>query len=132
MEIKITDFFKNAAPSDFSASCAEIGQNAARDTWQAALEEAEDTLMLHTSEQLEAFRDHIRGFGAWSDEEIDGYSVTELNALFIQCVSGDIREAGLDTDCPDWTEYERGASAGQYSGRLYLGDDSEIYYSIGD
>lgn len=38
MEINITTFFNNAAPMDYSASIAEIGDDAGPSTWRAANE----------------------------------------------------------------------------------------------
>ena len=42
MEIDITDFFKNAAPMDYSASAVEIGRDAGAHTWRAAMDDADD------------------------------------------------------------------------------------------
>jgi hypothetical protein len=132
MELDITEFFESCNPADFSASAAELGKNAARITWQASLEEAENTHLLETPAQFDAFRDYMKGFGAWEDDEINGWTAEECNALLIQVISGDIRESCLDTSCPDWAEYEEGAEAGQYSGRICQGDDGKIYYYIGE
>lgn len=134
MEIDITDFFNECAPMDYSASRAEIGDNAGADTWRAACEAAPEWPLLDTEEKRQAFRDHVRDFGAWSDEEIAGWSDDELTALLIQLIAGDIREAGLDTTAPDWEQYEKDCEAGQASGRLYGGPmstDGRIYYYLG-
>lgn len=131
MEIEVTDFFNQAAPMDYSASAAELGQDAGRITWRHACEAAPDYPHLDTEEKREAFREYIRGFGAWSDGEIAAWSDVELGALFLQCVAGDIREAGLDTDAPDWAAYQAGAEGGQYSGRLFCGEDGRVYYYVG-
>lgn len=134
MEIDITDFFNECAPMDYSASVAEIGRDAGRVTWTAAVEDAPDWPLLDTEEKRQAFRDHAAGFGAWSEEEIAAWSDDELTALFIQMVAGDIREAGLDTAAPDWEQYEKDCEGGQASGRLYGGPmstDGRIYYYLG-
>lgn len=91
MEINITRFYNEAAPMDYSASVAEIGQDAGPSTWRAACEDAPDYNMLDTDEKRDAFRTFVKGFGAWTDEEIAAWSDIELNALFIQLVSGDMR-----------------------------------------
>jgi hypothetical protein len=126
MEINITRIFTSGeySPMDYSASVAEIGNNAGKITWNNALESSEDYSPLDTPEKLEAFRDHVEGFGAWSEEEIAAWNVTECNALFVQLVSGDIREAGLDVDNPDWDEYEA-------NDNIFQGIDGEIYYYLG-
>lgn len=129
MELNITRFFNEAAPMDYSASCAEIGQDAGPATWAAACDDSADYPMLDTDEKREAFKAHVRGFGAWSDDEIAAWSDAELNALLIQFIAGDIREAGLDSNAPDWVAYEADENMAH---RLFKGLDNEIYYYIGD
>lgn len=132
MEIDISRLFHSGdyAPMNYSASVAEIGQNAGNITWKAACDDANDFgPMLVTPKQLDAFRDHVTGFGAWSEEEIAAWSDNECNALFLQLVSGDIREADLDTDNPDWEEYYENDSV---AGRMFEGIDGHIYYQLGD
>ena len=131
MELNISRFFKEAASTDYSASVAEIGRNAGPDTWRAACDDSGDYMMLDDEDKREAFRKHVREFGAWSDDEIAAWSDVELNALLIQMIAGDIREAGLDQLDPDWDEYEAGCREGIYSFRLFVGDDGEVYYYIG-
>ena len=132
MEIDITTFFKDAAPMDYSASVAEIGNNAGRATWQAACDDSEDFMLLDSDEKREEFRRYVKTFGAWSEDEIAAWSNIELNALLIQMISGDIREADLDTDDPDWDKYQEDSEAGRISGRIFKADDSKIYYYIGE
>lgn len=135
MEIDITSFVTNESPMDFSASVAEIGNNAARDTWNAACEQAADSPLLESEEQLQAFRDHVKGFGAWDKEEIAGWSDAECNALFIQLISGDMREMGMDdSDLEDfdWEDCRKRQEAGQCPSNLYMGDNGRYYYYLGD
>lgn len=133
MEINITEFVKNSDPFDFSASIMERGKNAGPETWNNAVEEAKTSSLLTTEEQLEALRDYVKEFGAWSEEQIAAWSDDECNALFIQLISGDMREAGLDS-CDleefDWAEYERRSQAGQISGNIFKSDDGLIYYQL--
>ena len=135
MEINITSFMQNEDPYEYSASRFERGDNAARDTWNNAMDQAAREQLLTTPKELDALRDHVRGFGAWDGEDIDGWSADECNALLIQLISGDMREAGMD-ECDldefDWAEYERRANEGQISGRIYRGADGQIYYYLGD
>lgn len=135
MEIEITKFFKEAAPMDYSASVAEIGDNAGQATWQAtwqaACEDAPDYNFLNTDDKRQEFRDYVEDFGAWDSGEIAAWSDVELNALFIQMVAGDIREADLDQENPDWAQYGQDASDGRISGRMFPTDDGKVYYYIG-
>jgi hypothetical protein len=134
MELDITKFFREAAPMDYSASRAEIGQSAGEDTWRAAREDAEEYDILPTDEAREAFRDHIKGFGAWEPEEIAAFTDTELSALCLQMVAGDMREADLSADADDdaWAEYQKRAERGSLSGRISRGTDGTVYYYLGD
>jgi len=98
------------------------------------LKEGSETPLLTTPEQLDALRDHVRGYGAWSVAEIDAWSPAECNAMFIQLINGDMREAGLDNQLPDeidWAEYDRRAEAGQISGAIFKSGET-IFYSLSD
>lgn len=136
MEIDITSFFENADPFEFSHSRAEGGPNAGPETWQAALREGAETPLLTTPEQLDALRDHVRGYGAWEAAEIAAWSPAECNALFIQLISGHIRESGLDQatteDSPEWTAYQEGAEEGRWGGSISRSDDGRIWYYLDD
>ena len=130
MELNITKFFTESCPMDYSASIAEIGNDAARSTWQAANDDSDDFPMLDSDDKREEFRRYVKTFGAWEDSEIRSWSDSELNALLIQMISGDIREANLDTENPDWTQYEKDSESGRVSGRIFKGNDSQIYYHV--
>ncbi len=116
MELNITRFYRDACPRDYSASVAEIGRNAGPDTWRAANDDSDEYPILDTPEKREAFREYIKGFGAWDDTEIAGFTYTALNALCIQFIAGDIREHGLDSE---------------NGGNLFEGVDGEIYFYCG-
>ena len=137
MELCISAFFEGVNPHDLSASRVELGENAGKITWANAMQEAaeRDPPLLDNEDKMGAFRDFIRGFGAWDDETINGWSSQECNALLAQFIAGDMREAGFGDSTPDdaaWQEYERRANDGAISGRLYRGDDGAVYFSISD
>ena len=133
MEINITKFFNESEPSNYSASRAERGDNAGPETWAAANEAVSDFLLLDTEEKVQALRDYARGFGAWEQKEIDGWTIQECNALLIQMISGDIREVrGMSPATWDWVAYEEQAEKGSIVGRIGRGSDDEIYYYLGD
>lgn len=131
MELNITEFYNNASPRDYSASVAEIGANAGPDTWRAACDDSPDYMILDDDDKRQAMREHMRGFGAWSDAEIAAWSDTELNALLIQCIAGDIRESFL-ADGGTWAMYYQQAEQGIVSSRLFSDDNGQVYYTIGD
>jgi hypothetical protein len=134
MELNITEFFRAADPFSYSASKAEMGDNAGSATYQAACNA--DFQILTTDEQRTAFRAFVAESGGWDEEEINEWSDSELNALCIQWVSGDMREPvgfelGPDTTDEQWQEYERQCEQGQCSGRIYRGTDGQVYFYIG-
>src|SRR5574337_580431 len=97
MEIDITQFVNDECPVDFSASVAEIGNDAGRQTWSAAMETAPDYLaqFITNTDARDELTRWIRGFGAWNDAEIAAWSDTELCALLIQFIAGDLREGEI-------------------------------------
>lgn len=134
-EINITKLATEGDLFEFSASRAERGQNAGPETWANAKVEAADRPMLD-GDDLTDFRDYVRGFGAWDDQEIDAWDATECNALFVQMVAGDMREA--ESLCPgdgpggvDWDAYEALAQEGTVSSRVFTSGD-EVFYYVGD
>jgi hypothetical protein len=134
-EINVTRLVTENDLFEFSASRMERGNNAGAETWANAKAEAADNPIL-SDEVLPDFRDYVRGFGAWDREEIEAWSSIECNALFVQMVSGDMREA--EALCPgdgpggvDWNEYERLSHEGRVSGRVYASGDAVFYY-VGD
>lgn len=130
MQINITQFYREACPMDYAASVVEIGQNAGRDTWQAAKEDANDWNMLNTDEKRQAFREWVKETGGWDDEGIAAWSNLELNALFVQWVAGDIREC-LEWDCEDvWTNYAEMSQAGQVPSNLWRDDQGQVFFSL--
>ena len=112
-------------PCDCSNSVANLGQDAGELTWRASQRFA--SALVLTDEQKEAFRDFVRSSGGWDDEETAAFSDTDLTALCVQWVSGDIRESFGD-DLPDdpaewdWAEYNELAERGSVSSTLYLHD----------
>lgn len=134
-ELDITDFFNNECARDFSASVAEIGNDAGPSTWRAANESAVDYDFLNNAEKVDNFRKFIRSSGGWDDDEIDRWTHQELNALLIQWISGDIRDGGLDQTPVDWRDYQENSEAGQCAGRIYGGPlsiDGRVYFSISE
>lgn len=130
-QINITNFFKNATMMDYSASAVEIGNNAGTVTWRNACNAADEWLLLDDDEKREAFKEWIKYFGAWSDDECEAWSDDELNALFLQFVSGDIREGFKWSDVDDiWTNYQELAYRGTVSSNIWRDDAGNIFYSL--
>lgn len=110
MEINITSLLEEDM-FPFSHSAAEGGQNAGRNTWQAALDGPRP--LLNSPEEFAAFRDHVRDFGAWDDEEIDGWSENECKALFLQMIAGDCRECPRKLEPEEHLALMKQSAAGQ-------------------
>lgn len=134
MDINITCLFRELDAPLYSGSVFELGDNAGQITWDNSKETAKQFSLLDTDEKLQAFREYIRGFGAWDADEIAAWSDLELNALFVQLIAGDMRESGLDEchfDDIDWQAHEEGAQEGRYSGNIFKGVDGQVYYYVG-
>ncbi len=154
MEINLSPLLTKSL-FEFSHSPAEGGPDAGKNTWKAALSGPRP--LLNTPEEFEAFRDHVREFGAWDAEEIAAWDENECQALFLQMVSGDVREcpatldgvsfesrseAYQDAALPrppradsieeiDWLEYESQTSDGKISGHLSRSGDGQVFYYLG-
>lgn len=136
MEIDVTCLVNDADPAEISASIAERGQNAAKETWEFAKAYAATERLLTTTEQQGTAREFFKGFGAWEDDEIAGWSDVELDALVLQFAAGDLRELqrlapGEGLGDIDWTEAEKLSEEGTCGGRLFVADD-KLYIYIGD
>ncbi len=123
MELNITRFFTECTPSDYSAS----GDNAGAITWQNACNDAPFFNLLDTTDKREAFREFLLSSGGWSQEEITAFKSNDLNALCMQWVAADMREAGLDGA----DRFSESAWTGD-TGRLFCGDDTQVYFYIGE
>ena len=122
---------KGFSRMQFSASVAELGENAGAQTWNNAKRQASNGPEVMTGEQCEMFREDIRAWGAWDKEEIDAMSQTELRALFIQHVMSEVSDAGADClEDIDWDKYEEDASAGRLSGFLYKDSNGDVWASV--
>lgn len=137
MEINITSLLEEDL-FQFSRSRMEGGENAGRNTWNAAKEAGTDSPILTTPEELQALRDYVKGFGAWDAEEIAGWDDTECNALFLQLIAGDVRGAGWDSlEDAEWDDEggiidSRTGERSESCGHLYRGDNGAIYYYLGE
>ncbi len=136
MEIDITHFIKTADPCEFSASRAELGDNAGKITWDNARREGAESPLL-PEDATDAFNAWVREFGAWEKEEIESWDAIERNALLIQLISGDLRQ--LESLCYsddgeygiDWGKAEELANEGTIAGNIYCGGDGRVYFYMG-
>lgn len=128
MEINITqlletDMFK------FSHSRMEGGENAGQETWRNALNGPRP--LLKTPEEIQCFKEWVKESGGWTPEEIEAWNDNETQALFLQFIAGDVREAGADSlDETDWEQYQTDSESGRVSSNLHRSDDGQIYYSL--
>ena len=131
--IDVTKFIQTCRMRDFSASVAEIGTNAGPATWRASLEESEEFDFLPTPELLQEFREWLKPWGGWSDDEIAAMSDQHLRALCLQWIAGDWRECfewPEHSDGIDWEFYESMASEGTCPSSFYCTDDGSIFWEM--
>ena len=119
-------------PYEISNSRSNLGDNAAAITWRNAQAAAGVHCFLDTPEKIQEFKLFLRDFGAWEREEIEAWDAEETNALLLQIIAGDIREAFGDADFSewDWEKYQADAESGRTSSNLFRADDGRIYYTI--
>jgi hypothetical protein len=131
MEIDITSLLELDA-WELSHSAAEGGWTSARDCWQASQLAAEEHCLLDSDDKLQAMREFARSSGGWTKAEIDRWTPTEINALFLQWVAGDIRQLGADSlDEIDWVKAEGLQGEGLAPSNMYKGDNGRVYYYLG-
>ena len=82
-EINITRLVTDTETWELTRSVATHGPNVARNTWENALQTAQDSPLLTTEEELQAMRDWAYSSGGWDESEIDSWSDQELNAIVI-------------------------------------------------
>ena len=111
MEINITHLLETDL-FPFSHSRAEGGENAGQDTWNAALNGPRP--LLNTPEEFEAFRDFAESTGGWDEEEISAWDENECQALFLQFISGDVRECPAILEDVNFYEREEDGKAVWY------------------
>lgn len=144
MELNITRYFVDSEndPYVMCNSIANLGNNARKITWDNSLK-ASDNKLLTTEEMGNDAREWFSDFGAWTDEEIQGWSATELEARILQYAAGEINEIVdiyendyvddgdlelldiIDLICGD-SDYRD-----TLSGHIYVGDDNNLYIYVG-
>lgn len=134
MDIIITDFIRDIAPNDYSASKLELGDNAGAITWGHACEDA--LRLFGDAFARDAFDAHFSDFGAWSDADLAAHTDAECAALMLQFVAGDLRDCEfIDAELFTrewWQEYyalvENGTVSGRFGEHV---NGSDILYYIG-
>ena len=127
MEINVTRIMNETELTDFSDSIFNSGlDNIGQITWRNACAEMKSDPLVTTAEQLSDLADWIADFGAWSDEEIQGMSDAELNALLLQFVAGEgqrYQEAEENDDLDSYLENE--------GGNLWRDDNGQWWFYVG-
>lgn len=132
MEINITSLL-SLDMFAFSHSRMEGGEDAGANTWDAAKKHAASMHppSLATGEAIDAFRDWVADFGAWSEDEISTWDATECNALFLQFIAGEVREAGANKlESIDWQKYREDYEDGRAIGYFSRSDDGQIFFTL--
>lgn len=139
-ELDISALVASIAPRDYSASVAELGNDAGRITWRAACEDARE--LFGDTFDRESFNAYFSGFGAWDAEELAAHTDEECAALMLQFIAGDMREADFSNyaDIEDgaepftdewWSQYEKASETGTVARRFFRAD-GRIFYYIGE
>lgn len=128
MELNITKFFYEAKPINYQNSIAVSGlQNIGDINWKRAKKDSR-LYVFATEENRKDFVDWLEGFGAWERDEMEAWTLKELNALIIQFVAGWVQEKENIT----WKEYEKLSNSGQVSGCLYEDTEGNVFACVDD
>ena len=131
MEIDVTDFLASTDCSMLSGSVAELGTSAGRITWANSIDASKGFNPLPDDDALQLFREWLKPWGGWSDEEIADMSDEHLRALCAQWIASDWRECfDCDPDGADWSEYEIRASEGNCPSSFYRNDACRIFWDM--
>ena len=131
MDIDVTDFLASTDCSLLSGSVAELGPSAGRITWANSTEATKGFNPLPDADALQEFRDWLKPWGGWSEEEIAAMSDEHLRALCAQWIASDWRECfDCDPDGADWSEYEIRASEGRCPSSFYRDDAGRIIWQM--
>lgn len=128
MEIDITgliEAFESYAESakSFSDSIANSGlSNIGQVTWRNAVKAAVRYMYVNDANR-DSFISWLAEFGAWDWEELEAQADVEINAMFLQFVSGDYQERRRAAERGELVEYEE-----NHGGRLYQSADRWFYY----
>jgi len=130
MQIDITDWIASIDPGMLSGSIAELGDRAGALTWQNSCDAVKDFNPLPDADALQEFRDWLKPWGAWDDDEIAAMSDDHLRALCLQWIASDWREAFEDQEPPNWEDYQIRAEAGSCPSSFYHDDAGIIYWDM--
>lgn len=131
-EININSIMNNPLfdPFYYSNSIANSGlNNIGQLTWENA---KNSSLQFVTNENKQLFIDYFLGFGAWEENELQ--NINELNALFIQFVSGDLNELGINLEHSTEDKIrilKNSENDDQLPLNIFYGIDKNFYYYIG-
>ena len=126
MEMNVTTVVNGIRPMNYSASIMEIGQDAGTITWSNAIDDSDHLIQDY---DRAATIEHFADYGAWSNDELNASDDTELKAMLLQEIAAEMREHDITAfwDKEQWGEYMNSDNAG----RLFMGDDEQIYFYIG-
>ena len=82
---------------------------------------------------LQEFREWLKPWGGWSEEEIAAMSDEHLRALCVQWIASDWRECfewPEHADGPDWAFYESMACEGTCPSSFYRDDTGRIFWDM--
>ncbi len=109
-ELDVTAIVQAIEPADYSASRAELGNDAGRITWANATRDALE--LFGDAFDRKTFESYFMGFGAWDAAELAAHTDAECAALMLQFISSDLRECDV-------------------SGRFFRADDGRVFYYYG-
>ena len=131
MDIDVTDFLASTDCGLLSGSVTELGPNAGRITWANSIKASKEFNPLPDADALQEFREWLKPWGGWSDDEIASMPDQHLRALCLQWIASDWRKCfDCSPDAVDWEEYRILALDGQCPSSFYCTDDGSIFWEM--
>lgn len=125
--VDITEVIARECMRDYSASIAEIGNDAGPSTWRAACDDAPDWNFI-PADQFDYFRDWVQDWGGWTREEIDAWPDNELQALCLQWIASDARQCGIDKPGADWDSIRADQESGRIPSSIYRDESGRVFW----
>jgi len=127
MELDITHMINDSdSMSQLSGSIHELGNGAARYTWNNSLDYAKNEPLLKDKKQIENARKYFKSCGI---DDLDHSPDREIQALTVQWIAGDIREFNR---YDSYEEYQQASENGEVSGSIFQGIDQKWYFYLGE
>jgi len=127
MELIVTCMFEDIdLMPTLCGSCAELGPDAGRITWENSKAYSKRHPLLLSRAEIELAREYFSDYGAWTDEQLAALSDEDIQALATQEVAAQIRDF---EEAGNWEAYHQQIEAGRIQGGLFR-FGGQVYFNM--